>query len=247
MAVEKSLRDEIESLIAFAADRRRDDDEVFDRLSALVRRDPSAALDAGVELLDSDDPDRRELGADIIGTAAEIDDALRERALPPLRRLLADTEPGPISAAIVKLGNKDDLESRDAIMAFARHPDALVRHAVAGSLPSVGGKAVDDRWIVDEAALRALRDLSRDEDEDVRDWATFGLGSRNEGDDQETREALYARLDDPHYATRTEAIFGLAVRHDERVRPYLLKELADPDACELVLEAGAVFGVAAEA
>jgi HEAT repeat protein len=236
MDARASLQIDLESLIAFAADRRRDDDEVFDRLSALVRASPAAALEAGEELLHSDDPDRREIGADIIGAAAEMDYSLRERALPPLRRVLAeDSEPGPISAAIVKLGNKDDIESHDPIVAFARHPDALVRHAVAVSLPAVG---------LDEAALAALRELSRDEDEDVRDWATFGLGCQYAGDDPETREALFARVEDPHYDTRCEAIWGLAFRHDERVRPYLLRELEDPDASDLIHEAAEILRIA---
>ena len=231
-----SLWVDLESLIAFAADRRRDDDEVLDRLSALVKADPAAALEAGEELLKSDEPDRREIGALIIGAAAEIDYGLRDRALPPLRRVLAeDSEPGPISAAIVKLGNKDDLESHDQIVAFARHPDALVRNAVAVSLPAVG---------LDEVALAALRELSRDDDEDVRDWATFGLGKQYEGDDPETREALLARVEDPHYDTRCEAIWGLAFRHDERVRPYLLRELENPDAGNLVHEAAGMIGIA---
>jgi hypothetical protein len=63
MDARSSLWSEIESLVVFAADRPRDDDHVFDRLAALVRQDPAAALEAGEELLGSNDPDRREIGA----------------------------------------------------------------------------------------------------------------------------------------------------------------------------------------
>ena len=235
MDARSSLWSDIESLVLFAADRRRDDDDVFDRLAALVRQDPVAALEAGEELLGSDDPDRREIGVHMIGVAAEIEGGLRERALPPLRRVLAqDTDAGPISAAIVKLAHVDDVDSHDAIVAFASHPDELVRHAVASALPSVG---------LDEPALAALRALSRDPDEDVRNWATFGLGRQYEGDDPESRAALFARVEDPHDDTRTEAIWGLAFRHDERVRPHLLRELAEPDACDLIREAAELLGV----
>jgi HEAT repeat protein len=225
---------DLESLIAFAADRPRDDDEVFDRLVALVRSDPAAALDAGKELLGSGDPDRREIGADLIGSAAEIDHGLRARAVPLLRHVLADdTEPGPISAAIVKLSHSNDLDSNHAVVAFAGHPDALVRDAVAAALPLLG---------LDQPALAALRALSGDEDADVRNWATFGLGQQYEGDDPETRAALLARVEDSDYDVREEAIWGLAFRHDERVRPYLLRELADSDPSDLIREAAELLG-----
>ena len=216
-----TLGADIEAVIAYAADVPRDDDVLWHRMVALVSPDPSAALAAGEALLASSDPDRREIGADLIGMAAELDRGLRERALGPLRRILAEeAKPGPLSAAITKLGHQDDLESHDAVLALARHPDPLVRNAVAFALPSVG---------LDGAALAALRDLSRDEDEDVRDWATFGLGTQSEADDEPTREALFARVEDPHYDTRIEGIVGLALRGDEQVRPHLERELENPD------------------
>ena len=58
-----------------------------------------------------------------------------------------------------------------------------------------------------------------DESDEVRDWATFGLGSLcvdlksgQYQDSPEIRDALYARLNDP--AARDEAIWGLAQRKD---------------------------------
>ena len=68
-----------------------------------------------------------------------------------------------------------------------------------------------------------------DEDGDVRDWATFGIGQQDDTDDETTREALFARVEDEHSDARMEAIIGLARRHDERVRSHLMRELANPD------------------
>ena len=46
------------------------------------------------------------------------------------------------------------------------------------------------------AAVESLILLSADPDEDIRNWATFGLGSQAEGvDTPELREALVRRLD----------------------------------------------------
>ena len=66
------------------------------------------------------------------------------------------------------------------------------------------------------AVLDALIALSGDAEDDVRDWATFALGTLAEADDPALRDALAARLDDPDEATRLEAVHGLAVRGDAR-------------------------------
>ncbi len=59
--------------------------------------------------------------------------------------------------------------------------------------------------------------LTSDEDADVRDWATFGLGTQINVDGTEVRQCLLARLDDPDEDTRSEAIAGLARRHVKEV------------------------------
>ncbi len=84
--------------------------------------------------------------------------------------------------------------------------------------------------------MAALRELSTDPDDDVRDWATFGLGP-SEATDVATVEALFARTDDPHYDTRCEAILGLAMRHDPRARALVERELAQPMFGALIEEA----------
>lgn len=250
MAGRREPRASIEALIAFAAARPHDDDAVFRRLGDIVRGDPGAALDAGLELLQSPEADRRELGAELVGVAAEVDPALVDRALPPLRRVLVEeAEPGPISSAIIRLGQLSDAGARDRIIAFARHPERDVRFAVAFALPGVS--LVDDDGdlaILTDDALAALRELSTDPDDDVRNWATFGIGGMHEGDDPAIREALLARVEDPHDETRGEAISGLAFRHDERVLPHHLREIAwldaDPDAAwPLIDEAAERMGI----
>lgn len=117
------------------------------------------------------------------------------------------------------------------LLAFAQSEDADFRYAATHSLLG------ED----DPAAIRALIRLSADTDSDVRDWATFGLGSHTELDTPELREALWARTDDPDSDTRGEAIVGLALRRDERVVPVMERELAMLTGGSLVLEAIAAF------
>jgi HEAT repeat protein len=62
------------------------------------------------------------------------------------------------------------------------------------------------------AAIEALLELSRDSDVDVRNWATFALGSQIDVDTPQIREALRNRLSDSDEDTRSEALCGLARR-----------------------------------
>jgi HEAT repeat protein len=64
-----------------------------------------------------------------------------------------------------------------------------------------------------------------DPDSDVRDWATFGLGTQSDADSEVIREALFERLADTDEDTRAEAAVGLAKRKDVRVLPVVLEEL----------------------
>lgn len=75
-------------------------------------------------------------------------------------------------------------------------------------------------------SVPALLGLTKDGDEEVRDWAVFSLGVQGDADSLEIREALLRCLDDEAVDVREEAAIGLAKRKDERVVPKLLKMLA---------------------
>ncbi|NOQ82356.1 MAG: hypothetical protein GQ548_07520 [Methylophaga sp.] len=77
----------------------------------------------------------------------------------------------------------------------------------------------------DNIAVEALIKLSRDESFDVRNWATFELGSLCDVDTKELRAALYERISDSEYELRGEALVGLAMRKGSNIQENLLKEL----------------------
>jgi HEAT repeat protein len=107
---------------------------------------------------------------------------------------------------------------------------------VATSLSNCAGDPPNTR------ALDALITLTSDENSDVRDWATFGLGAQLDVDDEHIREALLARLDDPDGDTAGEAIFGLAARNDPRVIEEISHRLGQPDVGNLIVEVAAKMG-----
>jgi hypothetical protein len=217
-----------EDLIAFADTVEHGDDELFERVGSLVRRNVDAAVEMGRRLLESPSAERREMGIRLIGVAGVLEDyRVRDVAKPIVREALRrESEAGPILWAIIELGHLGDEAAIPLAIAHARHPDPEVRESLAASLPTMSCK--EDGSHPPEV-LAVLRQLMSDEDGDVRDWATFGIGQQDDTDDETTRNALLARVADEHADARMEAVIGLARRHDERVRPFLVRELANAE------------------
>jgi len=77
----------------------------------------------------------------------------------------------------------------------------------------------------DPRALGTLLALMQDADDNVRDWATFGLGVLGDMDSQEIRDALCQRMSDPNRDVREESPVGSGKRKDQRALPVLISEL----------------------
>jgi HEAT repeat protein len=113
-----------------------------------------------------------------------------------------------------------------AVSRFKDHPDEDVRFGVVMGL----------LWSQQDEAIATLIELTRDTDEDVRNWATFGIGQIFETaeepqrfDTLAIRQALFDRLDDPHWETGREALDGLTLRRDNRIVDRIVDMLADYD------------------
>jgi HEAT repeat protein len=104
------------------------------------------------------------------------------------------------------------------------HQNEVIRRAVAAALLG----------IEDTIAVNALIQLSRDEDVEVRSWATYGLGSYEINN---VTEVLWERINDEDEETRFEAIVGLARRKDIRTKDIIKRELADAEFGSLLFEA----------
>jgi hypothetical protein len=123
------------------------------------------------------------------------------------------------------------------VLTLAGHDDARVRRAVAQAVPGVLGDADPTD------AVAVLIALTADTDDDVRDWACFALGTQlSELDDASVRDALAARLSDPHDDARCEALLGLARRRDRRALPVLQVRLAGERVFSLEIDAAGALG-----
>lgn len=185
-------------------------------------------LDRAVALTSSEDPRERARGADILGQLGVPEHSFPDRCIEVVTELLErDAHPLVLSSAAVALGHLDG--KTEPLLRHVGHADCNVRYGVAWAL---GG-----RW--DPEAVAALIRLTEDEDSDVRDWATFGLGAIGQVNSPEVREALFRRLDDEDCDTQFEAVCGLARCRDGRVAVPLRDALAEDPGNDYLQEAAA--------
>lgn len=188
------------------------------RLRSLIDAGKPEALALGERLLHGETWRERRLGADLLGQLVpnEPEGTQQRIGAKLVAALAAEPNCDVIASIVVSLGHGSYAPAADAVLGLADHSEADVRWAVAHALTFLSD---------DERVAAALRQLSRDEDPEVRDWATFELGAVGPWNDADTLAALIARTDDRHTDTRCEAIFGLARRHHPLAAGLIDREL----------------------
>ena len=119
---------------------------------------------------------------------------------------LDDPHRDVVMSAVSGLGHRPDPEALPKLIALAIHRSSLMRWHVAIALASYA----------DAAAVEALKRLAVDSDADVRDWASFGLGTQSDADSEDLRELFWKNAHDPDPDVSGEAVVALARRGDPR-------------------------------
>jgi HEAT repeat protein len=223
----------IDELFAQALSGDYEDDAAWEAVRALRSIGTRQVFERGAELCKSDDPLSRARGADVLGQLGKTVDhrsnSFPEESYSVITSLVRqETQPQTLAAGIAALGHLDNPLAVPLITSFSSHPNPEVRFDVAfalGCFPNV------------PLSVETLLRLTQDADEDVRDWATFGLGVLGESDSEKIREALLRRLADSDEDVREEAMVGLGKRKDQRVLSTLLIALARPNTTTRVIEA----------
>lgn len=176
-----------------------------------------SVMEAATELLSGPYTGDRVLAADILAQAGTENPVRRVQAVKLLLPALeSEAHPDALASMAVAFGHLQEERAVPLLANLAQHPTEVVRRGAAYGL--CGQDA--------PAAIEALITLSADADTDVRNWATFGLGSQSLIDTVPLRDALAARLQDADDETREEALVGLALRGDLRIIPSFLHELS---------------------
>ncbi len=216
-----------EELVAAHRQEMNSEDDTREAIGLLHFRGGWKEFELGRQLTESEDPEDRVIGADILAQLGWEKRSFHEESVQILIDLLSDPDHKVIHYAAISLGHRNDVRAIPRLLELAQHEDPMIRFGV-----TFGLSCHDD-----EQAIAALIQLSRDDDDDVRNWAMFALADQTDIDGPEIREALAAGLQDPETEIRGEALVGLARRKDARVFTELVKEWALHDVSILSIEA----------
>ncbi|MFI2611590.1 HEAT repeat domain-containing protein [Kitasatospora sp. NPDC018619] len=196
------------------------------------------ALRCGLGLLASADAVERKVGCDLVGRTAEAHESVRGEVATALVALAgAETAAAVLSSLVTALGRTQEAQAVPVLVRLVEHGDPEVRLHVAMAIGPVNS------GLPDGPDVRALVRLTRDEDCEVRDWATFSLGVCLDHDTTAIRDALWTRTADDYDDARGEAVHGLARRHDPRVVPLVARMLeSDDGARSFAVDAAEVLG-----
>lgn len=230
----------IKSLIASAL--QSDSDQAWAAIHAL--RAQGGDLVEGVcdQLFRAKNPRKRELAALIAAQLSVVSMGARGRrkytpwaaawAEERLVACLADHDRRVRSAGVSGLGHRPCAAALPKLLRFVDDADEDCRFSLALALGSYD----------QEDSASGLMRLMQDRQRDVRNWATFSLGSLLSIDAPAIRDALLQRACELDAEIRGEALVGLAKRHDARVDDLVLRELTGPFHGTWVLEAAALRG-----
>ncbi|MCI5119926.1 MAG: hypothetical protein D3908_01790 [Candidatus Electrothrix sp. AUS4] len=175
-----------EELIEAHRREMNSDQDTREAIGILHFRGGWKEFELGKQLTESETPEDRIIGADILSQLGWDKRSFHEESLAILINLLRDPDHQVVHYAAIGLGHRNDPRAIPPLIDLAGHEDALVRFGV-----TFGLSCHDD-----EQAIAALIQLSRDEDYDVRNWAMFDLACQTDMDGPEIREALAVGLQD---------------------------------------------------
>jgi HEAT repeat protein len=235
---------EVERLFARTLLGGYEGDDAWEAISTLRMDGSREIFEHAAAWCLSDDPLKRARGAAILcqlrrapvipgEKPSEGGRMFRDESYALITKMLeSEQDPMVLDSAISALGHLDNAGAIPMILRYQDHPDKGVRFAVTCSLGSFPN---------DPLSVETLLRLTSDADENVRDWAVFGLGVQGDADSPEIREALLRCLDDVNEEVREEAAIGLGKRQDQRLIPKLRKMLDEPGLKVRVAEAAAAL------
>jgi len=223
----------VETLFKQTLDGEYDDDAPWAAVHELQRRGTREVFTLAKEWCGSPDPLRRARGLDVLAqlgkTMEHPSNSFPSESYSVVSAIVSNEHNVlPLRSAIAALGHLDNPLAVPLIAEFHTHPDHEVRFAVASALGSFPDAPL---------SVTTLVQLMKDDDSDVRDWATFGLGVLGNTDSSEIREEIFRALQDSNEDVREEALVGLTKRRDLRALAPLLGSLEGEQVSVRIIEA----------
>jgi HEAT repeat protein len=201
----------VSELFAQTLDGNYDDDAPWDAVSVLRLMGTPEVFQMAVEFCKSDNPLKRARAIDVLGQlgrSGKGEGLYFDERVEIVLSHLSDKAERVVESAAWSLSHMRGEKAVNGLLSVRQSTNAHVRHAVAAGL--LGETSPE--------AVEALIALMRDVDDDVRDYATWSLGSEpingTPVDSPAIRQAFRERLTDTFEDARLEAIWGLAIRKD---------------------------------
>ena len=189
-------------------------------ISELRKRKTKEIYERCLTLINGDSDKEKIIGIDVISQFGFNPRLFQKRTLKIYFDLLkTETNKRVIESILFGISwNNENITNQqlDILCSFVTHKSAYVRYSLTYTLCR----------IEKDKAIDTLIKLSTDRDVDIRDYATFGLGSQFELDTSKIRTALWDRVKDKDQGVRLEAISGLAQRKDKNISEILKKEFS---------------------
>jgi len=229
--------DQLDEIFAQTLTGDYDDESPWKAVRKLHNIGSRQVFDRAAAWCSSDNPLKRARGADVLAQLGAARDhpqqTFRDEAFSVVSTLAkGETDPLPLLSAVYALGHIGNPLAVPLVIEHRFHSSADVRQAVAYALSC---------FAQEPRAVDTLLALTGDADDDVRDWATFGLGVLGDLDSEKIRDALYQRITDSNRDVREESLVGLAKRQDRGALPALIAELNKPEISIRITEAAESF------
>lgn len=203
----------------------------WDYISILRNRPTKEVFEKSVQLIKNEKHKERIIGIDILAQLGIPPRPFLKKTINLFFELLKDEKnPKVLRSLFYAIGhNNKNLTKKQIgkLAEFTSTDNPLIKEGLVFSLLMINNPK----------AINSLIFLSSDKTNHIRDWATFGLGTQIDEDNEEIRKALWKRVNDIHQETKLEAIFGLAKRKDERIKPVIVQELLNGEYGIVLFEA----------
>ena len=197
-----------------------EDEVAWDAVRALRRRGTEEVFQLAVRHCKSAVPLERARALDVLAQLGarelQLESPYSKESVAIAIEHLRDDHPLVADSAAWALAHLGGDAAVSALITVRKNPDPDVRWAVANGL--FGSERAD--------AIATIIELMDDADDNVRDWATFALGTQCKADSAEICNALRKRLNDSYEMARDEAVWGLAQHKDPQGIRLLVERLS---------------------
>lgn len=194
----------------------------WDNISALRKIVTEEVFDRAFQLANSTIEKEKIIGIDVLVQLGHTPRFRQKETLVLCFKLLEQKQPSEVLSSILYgIGHNNENITKhqaDKLCIFKDHPTSEVREGLVFALLKIEYYT----------PINTLIFLSKDKIADIRNWATFGLGTQIEKSNKKIINALWERVDDTDEETKMEAIVGLAKRN-ENVKNVIIKELTQQD------------------